>query len=88
MNNRNCFQPTGCPMNSKGINMKKQTTTIETKDALLTISGDGDGRQWQHFLLSFGVHADASHDACVHEWPREAIHRARRMLDEMEKELT
>lgn len=40
--------------------------------------------QWQHFALSFGSHSEASHEECLENWPREAIARARKVLDDFE----
>ena len=44
------------------------------------------GRQWQYLAMSFGAHSNESHDACCVTWPAEAIARARKLLDELEKQ--
>lgn len=49
--------------------------------------GTDDGRLWQWFDCSFGVHSTASLDACCEIWPREAIRLAREQLDKLEAQL-
>ena len=56
---------------------------------MLTVSPaqSGDGTVWQHLMLSFGVHSEASVADCQQTWPREAIVAARAQLDEFERSL-
>ena len=44
-------------------------------------------RLWQHLMLTVGQHTTAEPLECMREWPREAISRARRALDEFEAKL-
>ncbi len=50
------------------------------------LGGEDNNRQWQYFDLSFGEFSNESHDACCVTWPKEAIAKARKLLDELEKQ--
>ncbi len=48
---------------------------------------DGNGQLWQYCTVSFGEHSDRTIEECCEEWPREAIAKARAVLDELEAKL-
>lgn len=57
---------------------------LEMGSVRMSVSAAKDEKQWQFFVLDFGTHSNASHEECLKTWPREAIARARKELDEFE----
>ena len=74
---------------------EKQTTpaieqhAIESGDCTLRVEPHGglDGRPWRFFSMTFGSTATEDVDECLESWPREAIAKARKELDELEAKL-
>lgn len=66
----------------------KSKAVIDAGLIRLTVSESVDGpERWQFFSLDFGDLSEASHEECLRTWPREAIARARKALDEFEANL-
>ena len=57
---------------------------LEMGSVRIAVSAAKDEKQWQFFIVDFGTHSNASHEECLKTWPREAIARARKTLDEFE----
>ena len=46
-----------------------------------------DAKRWQYFTISFGENTDCAYQECIAKWPRKAIARVRKLLDEVEAQL-
>lgn len=61
-------------------------SVIQTPDVRLSV-GPAHGttpEQWQYLDMTFGAHSMRSHNECLETWPKEAIARARKALDDLE----
>ena len=60
-------------------------STLEMGPVRMSIQpGARPAEWWQFFIMDFGSHSNASREECLKTWPREAIARARKALDEFE----
>ncbi len=64
----------------------EQRHTLEHGPITLTIT-EGAAANWLHFIISFGGSTTEPPEECRKTWPREAIARARKALDELEASL-
>ena len=67
----------------------KRELQIKGNHTILRISPAQNDQEelWQWFDLSFGKHSRRSYEECQQHWPREALARAREILDEFERQL-
>ena len=65
----------------------KSTVNSDCIGLSISPSQNAPGGQYQHLLMSFGVHSERSHEECLESWPREVLKLARKALDDFEAKL-